>query len=715
MRWILGTLGAIVYAAQSNAQQAVVFEDALGAGFQNWSWATVNLAAIAPVHSGNRAIQFEPDNFQGLYFSSPDTARSFANHTGLRFWAHGGASGGQNIRITFQLSGNTVFERSLASVLSGGPLIANQWREGFVPFTGTNAPAGSFDGIIFQDQSGADQAAIYVDDVVLGAGAPLAAVQVSVNLSGTRRPINPNIYGVSFGSDQQHADLRYPTRRWGGNRTSRYNWQFDVDNTANDYFFQNIAFGNGSNLPNNSFANQFIVGTKAHGAEPLISIPTIGYVAKDSRAKVWSFSQALYGAQTSDECRYYAPNPPSWCSADSGNGLCTTGPNCQNGNIVNNNPLDTSKLAPASYAGDWVTHLRAQHGNANSTGVKFYALDNEPMLWNSTHRDVHPQAPTMQEVWTRGLARAQAIRSVEPNAQIFGPVTWGWCDYFSSAADAALGNCFDGPDRANNGGLPFVEWYLQQACAQNPRTIDYLDLHYYPQGDNIAGVDNNVALGEQAAVQAKRMRSLRELYDGTYVSESWIGQTANSIPNLLPRARAAIAARCPGVKLAITEYKWGADNGLSSAIAQVELLAIFGREGVDYAARWEAPTDGSLNEHAFRLYLDYDGANSRVLGDAIPASSTDAENIGAYAIDQNSKLFVIVINRSNSSRDINVNLQSLNATRYSVYRVGASGYSSVTAVQAVTGSALNLNSVPALSATLIVLERNSAIFANGFE
>lgn len=40
-----------------------------------------------------------------------------------------------------------------------------------------------------------------------------------------------------------------------------------------------------------------------------------------------------------------------------------------------------------------------------------------------------------------------------------------------------------------------------------------------------------------------------------------------------------IASKCPGLKLAITEYEWGGDNIITGALAQVEILGIFGREG----------------------------------------------------------------------------------------------------------------------------------------
>jgi len=721
-RWLSTML--LVCVSTPVAAQSTLYADALGNGWQNWSWATVNLASTGPVHAGQFAIAMEPDNFQGLYFASPGVARNFGDYAGLRLWVHGGSAGGQVLHLVFQLGQTTVYSRPLNQIVTGGALAAGQWREAFQPFTGAGAPTGTFDGVILQDQSGVNQAAIHVDDVVLeaGGGPPPGAVQVSVDLGGTRRAIDPNIYGVNFGSDAQHADLRYPTRRSGGNSTTRYNWQFDVHNTANDYFYQNIPDGSGQGLPNDSTMNAFVVATKAQGGEPLLTIPTIGWVPKDSRQKLWGFSQALYGAQTLDECRFYAPNPPNWCSADSGNGLCVNGPFCQGGRLVGNDPQDTSKPAPVSYAVAWVNHLRARHGPAAQGGVRYYSLDNEPMLWNSTHRDVHPQAPTYDEVWTRGRDRALAIKAVEPDAKIFGPVTWGWCDYWTSAADAALGNCFEGPDRSAHGGLPFVEWYLQRVCAETGpggvRAVDYLDLHYYPQGANIDGLDNDVASGEQPDVQARRLRSLRELHDANYTSESWIGQTAYPNPNLLRRARAAIDARCPGTKLALTEYKWGPDNGVTGALAQAELLAIFGREGVDYATRWVAPVDGSLAEHAFRMYLDYDGAHTRVLGDSVPASSSDAAMLGAYAVDQvGGPLRVLLFNRSPSVRGVELALAGLSAQRWSGWRLSGSGYAQVADNQPAAGATLALT-LPGYSATLLVIARDAIapnIFANGFE
>jgi hypothetical protein len=117
---------------------------------------------------------------------------------------------------------------------------------------------------------------------------------------------------------------------------------------------------------------------------------------------------------------------------------------------------------------------------------------------------------------------ATAIKGADPAAKVFGPVTWGYCDLFSSAADG----CHVGADRNAHGGLPFVQWYLRQVCTHAQQTgtrlVDYLDLHYYPQGSDVVDfTDGTPGASENAANSAKRLRSLKELYDPAWVAESW--------------------------------------------------------------------------------------------------------------------------------------------------------------------------------------------------
>lgn len=708
----------LLAAGASQAQDEAIYVDTtLESGWQDWSWATHSLADTTHVFSGTTAIRFEPDAWEGLFFHRTATLTT-ENFDRLRFRIHGGTSGGQLVVAAMQLGGTNLGQQSLAAYLPGGVLPAS-WVQVTIPLADLGAPGATvWDGVVLQAGSGGNQAPVWVDQVELLANPnpppPPGPVAIVVDPTQDRRAIDPRIYGVNFGDAALHADLGWPTRRWGGNSTTRYNWRIDVHNTARDYFYQNIVAPDPGTLPHGSAFDVFVDQTFAGGGEPIATLPLIGFTPReDGRVKRWAFSQQTYGAQNLDECRFYLPNPPPWCTADSGNGLCDSAINpnpafCIGGKIVGNNPADTSITIGPSFVTDWMAHIASRVGTADQGGVRLFALDNEPMLWNSTHRDVAPAPLDYDGLWSRTVQIASAVKAQDPAALVLGPVSWGWCDLFTSAADAATQpTCLDGPDRQAHGGVALVPWYLEQICAYQEqhgvRLVDYLDVHYYPQG----GVDGLDTPGEDAATAAKRLRSLRELWDPNWVAESWIADRVQ----LLPRLRGWIADHCPGLGLAVTEYSWGADDGPSGALAQAEVLAIFGREGVNIANRWVAPAPGTKTVDAFRLFLDYDGANSRVVGTSVRATSSDFEDVTAYAVEDGGVIRILLFNHDVTGRTAQVTLPGL-AGAGTHYRFDAdSPLASVGAVP-VAGGGFELLLL-ARSANLVVF--STALFADGFE
>ncbi len=537
------------------------------------------------------------------------------------------------------------------------------------------------------------------------------ATSVEIDTAAQVRAFSPLIFGVAFGDDARFGEIGYPLRRWGGNSVTRYNWQVDVSSTAADWYFENIPGSRDRTTvpPLGNAADGFVAATRAAGADVLLTIPTIGWTPRaDSpldHPYFAGFSVAKYGAQQSTD-----PWDP-----DAGNGVRSNGTP-----VTGNDPADTSQAADPGFQRGWIAHLQATFGGAAAGGVRYYALDNELMLWNSTHRDVHPQPVTYDEAWQRGAAYASAIRAQDASAQVTGPVTWGYCDLFTSADDATRGNCLDGSDRQAHGGLPFVAWYLQQACA-NPlaggaRVIDWLDLHYYPQGAGVALSDD-----DSPATQARRFRSLKELYDPTWVSESWIADLGDfdddhyDKPNLIPRVRAWIDAHCPGIQLAITEYNWGNDGTASGAVAQAELFGIFAREGVGMATRWVAPAAGSRVERAFSLFLDYDGAGGRVRGNSVAAHSADADALGAYAFHDGARTMVLLTNKTATPRDASLHFARAPGTAWTLYGFDAAQPVHVLASGSMAGTGLALAALPPVSASLLVVHAGDAIFADGFD
>jgi hypothetical protein len=702
--------------ASADAAPLVVYGDALDSGFTDQSWASgadYDLANAVPVHDGVASIAFTPDTWGGLQFVVNGSDFDFANYQSLSFWVDGGDAGDQTIWVVVTDDYDAVSETiDVATLVPGGVLTPGEWQLATLDFDAAGLTFGSFNGLNIMDGTGTRQSALYIDDIVFDerTSAPPGggAVDVAVNLSADVHAFSPDIFGVSFGDDARNAEVGYTVRRWGGNSTTRYNWTVDVNSTASDYFFENIPGASDRTQvpPLGNAADAFVASTLAAGAKPLMTIPTIGWTPRADSPQQHpyfaGFSVQKYGAQD-------AVDP---YDTDAGNGV-------RNANaIVGNDPHDTSSDVDTSFWMPWIAHFASTFGSAASGGVRLYSLDNEVMLWNSTQRDVHPSPTTYDETWAKALAYGAAIKQQDGGAAVTGPVTWGYCDLFGSAAD----DCVQGPDRDAHGGTPFVAWYLQQVCA-NPlaggaRVVDYLDLHYYPQGQGVALSDD-----DSASTAARRLRSLKELYDADWVSESWISDLGDaapdhySTPDLIPRVRAWIDAYCPGTKLAITEYNWGNDDTTSGAVAQAEIFGIFAREGVDLATRWVAPEPNTRAERAYTLFLDYDGHGGNVSGNSVRATSADIDTIGAYAFTSGARTFVLLTNKDTVTHDANVAFATPLSGAWTWYGFDPSNAVHAIASGGIDGASVTLVALPAMSANLLVVEteRGDSIFGDGFE
>jgi len=268
-------------------------------------------------------------------------------------------------------------------------------------------------------------------------------------------------------------------------------------------------------------------------------------------------------------------------------------------------------------------------------------------------------------MWNRTLYTTMAIKKNFPQIKTLGPVVWGWCAYFYSAADG----CTCGNDCKAHGSAPFLEWYLQQICKNTQNgapLVDYLDVHFYPQASGINNDDDNPVDLQH------RMSSTKSLYKSGYVDESWINQEIY----LIPRMRDMISKNCPSVKFSITEYDFGSDDLASTAVVTAEALAIYGREGVDLACKWVAPKDGSRVETSYRLYTNFDGSGRNLIDGGVSVTGTSsnidlATIFGIYSTTSKT-LYVLMFNKEPGSGRVNVTgeIQGLpnsvtSATRYS--------------------------------------------------
>jgi hypothetical protein len=519
------------------------------------------------------------------------------------------------------------------------------------------------------------------------AGAQNAALTVNIDADAGRHPISPYIYGVAYASSTQLNDLNASLNRYGGNASSRYNWQLNASNRGFDWYFESIA--ENSATPG-ELGDTFISTSRAGGAEPMITLPMLDWVAKlgPSRGKLASFSQAKYGTQTGNDWQWYP---------DAGNGVLQSTGQAVSGN----NPNDANVPAGVTFQKSWVQHLTGQWGMASSGGLRFYLLDNEPSIWHSSHRDVHPVGATMDEMRQHMIDYATMIKSVDPYATVVGPEEWGWSGYFYSGYDQQYGAahnwcCY--PDRAAHGNMDYAPWLLDQLhqyeVQHGVRLLDVFSLHYYPQGGEFSD-------DTSTAMQQLRNRSTRSLWDPNYVDASWISDKIF----LIPRMKGWLTSYYPGLKTAITEYNWGAEGHINGATAQADVLGIFGREGLDIATRWETPSASTPTYKAMKMYRNYDGNKSGFGDTSVSASAPNPDNLSAYAAIRSGDgaFTVMVISKVLSgATPVTLNLANFPASGSAqLWQLTASNTIARLADVAVGAHSLGV-SVPAQSITMVV-------------
>ncbi|MBS1150761.1 MAG: glycosyl hydrolase [Myxococcaceae bacterium] len=446
-----------------------------------------------------------------------------------------------------------------------------------------------------------------------------SSVTVDCKAAGT--PISPLIYGVGldFGrfEDTSFISLGATARRWGGNTTSRYNWKHgNAWNTAHDWFFRNV----GLERINGPVHERFLATNREHGLASALTLPLIGWVAKDTQSV--GFPASKFKDQKSTD---------PWVP-EAGNGLDMNGRP-----VTPLPPTQTSISASPEFIAEWVKSLRREDA---PRGVRTYILDNEPMIWHETHRDVHPGRLSYDELLERTVKYGTAVRQADPEAQIAGPAEWGWINLQYSAVDLAAGKILR-PDRRAHGDVPLLPWYLRKLREHEKKTgvkvLDVVDVHFYPQAEGLGlGEGGNT----DPAAAALRLRSTRALWDPTYKDESYIGEPVR----LLPLLNEWIAAEYPGLGVSIGEYNFGAEKHPSGGLAVAEALGRFGQFGVYSAYYWTHPAKDSWAFWAFRAFRNYDGEGARFQDRSIPVKGAAPASVFASRSEDGTKLVLVALN-----------------------------------------------------------------------
>jgi mannan endo-1,4-beta-mannosidase len=311
------------------------------------------------------------------------------------------------------------------------------------------------------------------------------------------------------------------------------------------------------------------------------------------------------------------------------------------------------------YTDEFVAFMAGKYGPATAKdGVKHWEVDNEPGLWPSTHPRIHPAKPTCDELIQKTTALATAVKQVDPQAEIFGGVFYGYNDYASLQ---------DAPDWKTLNASGKYAWYIdyflegmqKNSDKAGKRLMDVLDLHWYSEAKGDHRINDTAAHTEKDRMA--RLQAPRSLWDDTYAEDSWISQWAtpkqpvtdwnNPTPGpilLLPRIQASIGKYYPGTRIAITEYNYGEADHVTGGLANADFLGTAAAAGVYAADFWQLNEKPVYVASAFRLFRNYDGKKGAYGSMAAQASASDRNAASVFASYDpgGDEIHIVAINKS---------------------------------------------------------------------
>ena len=540
------------------------------------------------------------------------------------------------------------------------------------------------------------------------------AVAVNIDTLANRHTISQFVYGNNDQTISDISDTGFTYSRWGGNDASNYNWQLQTRNAAADYYFEDYG-GAGDQI-------QLITDTQNAGSHVLTTMAMMDWVAREAENgtnRNWSYSVAKYGAQCSVDPY----------NTDAGNGQMT---DCQTPVTTDAvttayYPLvDTASQCPSGSTDGttcfdretWAKALAAAFGSGTCsvpystiTSCHFYDMDNEPDIWNGTHRDVHPAPAGYDELANVYETEATNLKSWDPAAVRFGPVFCCWWFYWNGA---------NGNDKGAHGGVDFLPWWLNQVNwldqINGVRTLDVFDIHEYADGGTTTGFTN-------AQLQAVTAKVAAYYWDPNFAP--YQGWTTTSIqPDQfvgfsIPRFKAMVNAVYPGTPLAYSEWGYGAaanvnnEPDFSTAIADADTLGVFGREGLGFASRWGGPSSSTPQNAeylAWKMYTNYDGAHHGF--GTVSVADTNSGNSDLFssyaALNATGNMITIMVLNKDPANTANVtfNLSGFSASSFVAYTLASTASTTITASSSAAWS--SSQSFAPYSITLLVINGSEA-------
>lgn len=312
IRWLRSQVVLLSLLAAGTVAKAqaplIIYSDGLLNGFQDWSWATRDLANPSPVHGGSTSMSVTATAWQAASFYHSDY--SLALYTNFSFWAHGGSSGGQRLQVYFSYPDDS--SGPVVSIPTGLP--ANTWQQYTIPLSSLGAAnATNLHRINIQLTAAGTSGTFYLDDLQFNPLPLPALVNISVNATQPVQTVDERHFGVNLAMWDDYFDPPDHTttisllqemgttvvRMPGGSLSDEYHWASNT--TLSNTWQWSASFGEMVRVVTNAGAQAFVVVNYGSGTpEEAAAWVRHANVTNHLGFKYWEIGNECYGTWERD-------------------------------------------------------------------------------------------------------------------------------------------------------------------------------------------------------------------------------------------------------------------------------------------------------------------------------------------------------------------------------------------------------------------------------
>jgi hypothetical protein len=525
-------------------------------------------------------------------------------------------------------------------------------------------------------------------------------VVTAVKVADDRKPISPLIYGMnSIRTEPEPSDVMAGVTfvRRGGDRCNAYNWETNVSNGSYATDFGNdmyLASELASPNAPGELDRALVAANRAAGRGTMIPFVMNEYVAGPIAADV------PYDTPGWDIGRYFRrvelvkPTP-----------FAAT-PALDDGVVYTDEHIDflRRRFPDDIYAPGPTQVMIGTDNEPDLFGFNF------PMLQRGGGAPLYAangveigRRITGTEFTAKFVTFATRVRQIAKDAQIVGPDHYhydGWTTWHATMNEYTDAGRWYMDD--------FLETVRAASEAVGTRLLDTWDFHWYPQrifdGTFTWALDHAARPMTADEIEAV-LQGPRSYWDHDYDEQSWITNDHLFGPAfILERLANRIARGYPGTKLGVTEYFPGGCAHVSSGLATVESLGVFGRMGIHVAAMWPHTCDLRYAFGGFKLVRNADNRGLRFADTSVRVDHPEKVESGVYAAGDDELVTVLVVNKTNAPRSFGLRIfDAMPLEHVDVYRIDADHPNPYLAAQeTLTKTNAYAYAAPPLSAALLV-------------